>query len=54
VGEDIFLFAKTARPAPEYWDFFQGAKRLQLELNTPPSNADVKNEWSYTSPPPMP
>jgi len=33
--------------------FFPGLKRPEREVDhSPPFSAEVKNEWSYTSPPP--
>jgi hypothetical protein len=37
-----------------YWGLFPGLKRQGPEVNdTPSSSAEVKNEWSYTSIPPV-
>jgi hypothetical protein len=33
---------------------FQGVKRPELEVDSPPSSAEIKNQWSYTSIPHMP
>jgi len=38
-----------------YRGTFVTAKRLEREINhSPPSSGEVKNEWSYTSTPPVP
>jgi len=37
-----------------YWNSFPGINRLVREVNhLPSSGAEVKNEWSYTSSPPV-
>jgi hypothetical protein len=37
-----------------YWDIFQDVKRPERDADQLPSyNAEVKNEWSYTSVPPI-
>jgi hypothetical protein len=60
----IFLFSKMSRPAMRpilpfiKWVpsvLFPGIKQLGREVDhLPPSGAEVKNEWSYISSPPMP
>jgi hypothetical protein len=59
----IFLFTTASKPAlgptqpPIQWVpgvLFIGTKRPGREADhSPPSNADVKNAWSYTSTPPI-
>jgi hypothetical protein len=59
----LFLFVTTSRPAlgPTQLPIQSvsgalslGVKRSGREVDySPPSNAEVKNEWSYTSTPPM-
>jgi len=59
---EFFLFAKfsTQLIGPPncqfsgYGDSASEAKRLGCDVDySPPSSAEVKNEWSYTSTPPM-
>jgi hypothetical protein len=46
-GPQILLFTG-------YRCYFPGIKRPGLDVDrSPPSNAEVKNEWSYTSTPPI-
>jgi hypothetical protein len=43
---------KTSLPINGYWSSFPGIKRPGCEVDhSPPSNAEIKNEWSYTSAP---
>jgi hypothetical protein len=60
--EKIFLCSKTSWPAPGRTQppircvpaFFPGRKAAGRNVNfSPPSSAKVKNEWNYTSTPPM-
>jgi hypothetical protein len=55
-GLGIFLFATASRPALDTTQpmakaaFFPGVKRPGREADhSPPSSAEVKNAWSYTS-----
>ena len=58
---DFFLYSKMSgqvpgltQPLHGYKDSFPGAKWLECEDNHwPPSNAEVRNDWSYTSTPPV-
>jgi hypothetical protein len=55
---DFFLFATASRPAlgPILGDrrFLTGVKRPGRESDQlPPSSAEVKNGWTYTSTPPV-
>jgi hypothetical protein len=62
-GLGIFLFTTASRPAlgstqpPIQWvprAFSVGAKRPGREADhSPPSSAEVKNAWSYTTTPPV-
>ena len=56
--QKICVFTKTSRPASGLPSFHfngyrgsvLGAKRLECEVNnSPPSSAEVKHKWSYTS-----
>ena len=61
--QEIFVFSKTSKPAlgpthlPTQWvpgAISPGVKRPGRDVNhLPPSTAEVKNEWSYTSAPPI-
>jgi hypothetical protein len=56
-GKRFFFLFKKSRPALELKQlatiFFPGVKRLEHEDKpSPPTSAEVKNEWSYTSWPP--
>jgi hypothetical protein len=61
--QEIFVFSKTSKPAlkpthlPTPWvsgAVSPGVKRPRREVNnSPPSNAEDRNEWSYTSDPPI-
>jgi hypothetical protein len=63
VGLGIFLFTTASRTTlgptqlPIQWvpeDLSLGVKRLGREADhSPPSSAEVKNVWSYTSTPPI-
>jgi hypothetical protein len=58
-GQDIFLFPVSSRPIqrPRHW--FPGTGSLEVRWpeheadHSPPSSAEVKNEWSYTPTPPL-
>jgi hypothetical protein len=62
-GLRIFLFTTASRPAlgatkpPIQWvagDLSLGVKRPRREADySPPSNAEVKSAWNYTSTPPI-
>jgi hypothetical protein len=62
-GPGIFIFITVSRPAlgpiqpPIQWlsgALSPGVKRLGREADhSPPSSAEVKNAWSYTSIPPI-
>jgi hypothetical protein len=60
-GAGIFLFGTTSRPdqVPSrilyngYQGYFPGVKQLECEADSsPPSSAEVKNEWGFASTPP--
>ena len=60
--DEIFLFSKTSIPSlgsskpsiQRVPGFFPGAKRPGSDGNpSTPSCAEIKNEWSYTSTPPI-
>jgi hypothetical protein len=49
--QEIFFFTKTSK---QHLGSFPGVKQLGCEANnTPASSAEVKNEWSYNSGPPI-
>ena len=61
-GARYFLFFKTSRPAlrptqsPIKWvpEFFRKVKQPGRDVDhSPPPSAAIKNEWSYTSAPPI-
>ena len=60
-GQEIFLSSKTLKvlwltqpPVATRGGFSPGVKRPRLQVdNVYPSGAEVKNEWNYTSPPPI-
>ena len=58
VGQWIFLFCQICGRAVGptqtllngYYGYWVGIKQLRCDMNlSPPSSAEVKNEWSYTS-----
>jgi hypothetical protein len=50
-GQESFLFSKGSETHPAS---FPGLERPGREVNrSPPSIAEVKNEWVYTSTPPI-
>jgi hypothetical protein len=58
LGQEIFLFSKTSKPGlgptqPPI-KFVPAFLRYGIEVDhLPPSSAEVKNEWSYTSASPI-
>ena len=61
-GPDIYLFTKISRPAlkpnqrPVTWIpavLSQLKQPRRKSYHSPPPSAEVKNEWSYTSTPPI-
>jgi hypothetical protein len=57
---EIFIFSKAPRPTMgppsfllnEYRDYFSAVKWAEsVEYHSPPSTAQIKNEWSYSSTP---
>ena len=50
--QEIFLFSKTSKLIVRFTS--QGEKQLGHKVHhSPPSSAEDKNEWSYTSTPPV-
>jgi hypothetical protein len=61
-GQENFLFSKTSKSAPGPTQLpiqwvrwcFPGGKAAGHEVNySPPYSSEVKNDWNYTSSPPI-